>query len=145
MQEVNKTGFTLVEMLLVLLLVLVLSSLAISYGQKGIQEQEMTHFFNQLNSDVLLLQQYALKEKKKMDLEFNVNKNMYTLKYRDSQKIIYKRIMPKSMKIAAGSTLYRIGFNERGNASYVGKLTFFYFGGKKEVSVYLGTGRMEIR
>lgn len=145
MQEVHKNGFTLVEMLLVLLLVLVLSSLAISYGNKGIQEQETTHFFNQLNSDTLLLQQLALKEKKKMDLEFNYKNHYYVLRYRETQKIIYRRIMPKSMKMGVGSTLNKIGFNEKGNASYVGKLTLVYFGGKKEVSVYLGTGRLEIR
>lgn len=145
MQVPHKSGFTLVEMLLVLLLVIVLSSLAISYGQKGIKEQEMTHFFNQLNSDALLLQQYAIKEKKKMDLEFSMKEHYYVLKYRDSQKIIYKRVMPKSVKMGVGSTLYKIGFNEKGNASYVGRLIVLYIGGKKEVSVYLGSGRIEIR
>lgn len=145
MQVPHKSGFTLVEMLLVLLIVLILSTLAISYGKKGIQEQEMTHFFNQLNSDTLLLQQYALKEKKKMDLEFNVKNHYYVLRYRDSQKIIYRRVMPKSLKFGPGATINKIGFNERGHASYVGRITMHYLGGKKEVSIYLGTGRMEIR
>lgn len=141
----SKSGFTLVELLLVLLITLLLSTLAVSYGNKGIKEQEITHFFDQLVSDSLVLQQLAEKEKRKMDIIFYQKEHRYELKYRENNKIIYNRIMPNSLTIDGQSTLLKIGFNEKGNASFVGKIIFLYTGGKKEVYVYLGSGRIYIR
>lgn len=140
----RKNGFTLVELLFVLTLTLLLMTLALAFGNKGIKHQDIDHFFNQLVSDSLVLQQLAIDESRKVDIIFYPNKHRYELRYRESQKVIYYRTMPNSMNIDVKSTIFKIGFNEKGNASFVGKIIFQYIEGKKEVYVYLGSGRVYI-
>lgn len=119
--------------------------MAISYGNKGIKEQEMNRFFKQLVSDALVLQQTAIEKNKKMDLIFYPKFHRYELQYRTSKQKLYTRIMPKSMSIHANSTITKIGYNENGNASFTGRIIFDYVEGKKEVYIYLGSGRIYVQ
>lgn len=141
----SEQGFTFVEMLLVLMMTLIVASIALIYGTKGIQEKETRFFFEQLVSDAVYIQQYAKNHHVKMDLIFDERTHLYSAKKRETNKKIFVRTMPSSMKIKRGSTLYKIGFNENGNASYVGRLTFLYFGGEQDVYVYLGSGRITVK
>lgn len=141
----SEKGFTFVEMLFVLSVTLTIASIALIYGTKGVQEKESRFFFEQLVTDAVYIQQYAKNNHVKMDLVFDEQKHVYIAKKREFATKIFVRTMPSSMKIKRGSTLYKIGFNEKGNASYVGRLTFTYFGGEQDVYVYLGSGRIHLK
>ncbi|GEK31651.1 competence protein ComG [Kurthia zopfii] len=138
----KESGFTLVEMLLVLTIVMVISITIFSQGSKAFQEREAEHFYDLLVRDTLYLQSLSLKNKEKTVIEFNERRSIYIAKFRESNKLIFQREMPQNLKILNHSTMNRVGFNERGNASYVGKIVFEIKGNQKELFVYLGAGRV---
>ncbi|MBQ0137706.1 MAG: hypothetical protein KBT36_00245 [Kurthia sp.] len=138
-------GFAFVELLLVLVITILLGSLALSYGEKGMKNQEINHFFDQLVNDSLLIQKYALNNQTKTAIEFNFKLHTYTAKIVSSDKKLFVRDMPKSMKLNKNSTVNRIAFNENGNASYVGKIIYDYIGGNRALYVYLGSGRVAVK
>lgn len=141
MQSKEK-GFTFVEMLLVLTIITVVSLTIFTQGSKGFEARENNHFYDLLVRDILYIQSMSLKNRDKTVLEFNEKKRYYQAKYRDSNKLIFQRDLPQKLKILNTSTINKVGFNERGNASYVGKIVFEIEGDVKELFVYLGAGRV---
>lgn len=141
----NDKGFTFVELLLVLFITLLLGTLALSYGEKGVKIQEINHFFDQLVNDSLYMQKYALNNRLKTVIEFDFKQHKYTARVALTRKKLFSRNMPNIVSMNEESTINRIAFNEKGNASYVGKIIFEYIGGKREVYVYLGSGRVTVK
>lgn len=138
-------GFTFVEVLLVLAMTLLLGTLALSYGEKGMKSQEINHFFDQLVNDSLYIQKYGLNNRTKTVIEFDFNAHEYTARLALSRRKLFSRSMPNSLRMNEKSTINRIAFNENGNASYVGKIICEYVGGEREVYVYLGSGRVTVK
>lgn len=138
----KESGFSFVEMLLVLTIISVISIIIFTLGNNGFQKREHNHFYDLLIRDILYIQSMSLKNKEKTVIEFSEKNSLYQAKYRDSNKLIFQREMPQKLKILNNSTINRIGFNERGNASYVGKIIFDIDNNVKEVFVYLGAGRV---
>lgn len=141
----NEKGFTFVELLIVLAITLLVGSIVFSYGEKGLKNREIEHYFDQLINDSLYIQTYAVNKKAKTSIEFNVSTHQYTAKNLATNEILFKRDMPISLKISNMSTVRKIAYNEKGNASYAGRIICEYINGQKEVFVYIGSGRVYIK
>lgn len=141
----NEKGFTFVELLIVLSITLLLGAIVFSYGERGLKNKEIDHYFDQLINDSLYIQTYAVNKKVKTSIEFNVSTHQYTAKNLASNEILFKRAMPVSLKISNSSTVRKIAYNEKGNASYAGRIICEYINGQKEVFVYIGSGRVYIK
>lgn len=141
----HQRGFTFIELLLVLVITLLLGSLALSYGEKGMENQDIEHFFDQLVNDAMFIQQYALNNHTKTSIQFNFKQHTYTAKKLTNEKKLFTREMPKSLNMNRESTINQITFNEKGNASYVGRIIYDYIGGNKVLYVYLGSGRVTVK
>lgn len=141
----NQRGFTFVELLIVLAITLLVGSIVFSYGERGLKNKEIEHYFDQLINDSLYIQTYSVNKKVKTSIEFNVATHQYTAKNLMTNEVLFKRAMPISLKISNLSTVRKIAYNEKGNASYAGRIICEYINGEKEVFVYLGSGRVYIK
>ncbi|GEK33910.1 type II secretion system protein [Kurthia sibirica] len=137
-----KNGYTFVEMLIVLTMIFIIAVVGLSLGERGIRSQEIHRFLDQLVIDAHYIQNYAKTKNAKVDIFFIVGEQRYIGRLRQSKKILFSKSMPTALAIDVKSTLTTISFNEKGNASYAGKLIFDFGTIKKEVYVYLGSGRI---
>lgn len=108
----NASGFTLVEMLIVLIIIMVLTILIVPNMFKMIQKFETTTFFKQLNSDILYIQNETMSQAREYRLVLKQDQQHYYI-------VNYENKIVKEIKIPDGinysNVQTTIRFNLRGN------------------------------
>ncbi len=134
----NEKGFTMIEMLLVLSIVMVVSSSVLFISSTRIKEMEEERFYRQLQLDIQRLQAYSIGEFKYTYLEFPDFRTRYEAKSED--QVLFAKDLPKDMLLSNNSTLKRVAFHPNGNVTNFGNLLFESERGEKRLTVYIGRG-----
>ena len=136
----KEDGYTLVEMLLVLMIVGILATGAMHFTVKKIEKNQLEQFFEQFQIDMHYLQSYAMANGVTVRIHFTQDGYGYFGIVGNTQKIL-TRSMPKGLSGNKDNT-YHITYLPNGNVSEFGKVTFTTPNGWKKITVYIGKGRM---
>ncbi|MDF2066344.1 MULTISPECIES: competence type IV pilus minor pilin ComGD [Bacillaceae] len=137
----HEKGFTFIEMLLVLAIVMVVSASIIFVTSSKFEKMEEKRFFKQFHLDVQSLQSTALAEGIYTHLNFFENGTKY--KARHSNEIYMEYELPKGIRLSRNSYLKEIVFHPNGTVKEFGTLLFETDNGLKEVYVYIGKGKLK--
>lgn len=136
----NEKGFTLIETILVLSIVMVITSSIIYVTSSKIEEVEEKRFFRQFHLDMQRMQSIAIGEYKYTYINFVKNGSKYEAK--SSNAPLFEYELPKHMRLSIYSNLSGIAFHPNGTVSQFGTFLFETEKGTKTVTVYIGTGRL---
>lgn len=140
----NEQGFTLIEMLLVLFIVMCLTGIVTKISLKVAEAKEIERFFTQLQLDIQFLQMYTMQQQVYVSMKFEAPTNRYVIK-KDMYTIDYERPFPKNVEFLSGiSTFVTVMYNPNGNVSRAGTLYFQTPGGIKKVIITIGVGRVRV-
>lgn len=138
----NEKGFTLIEMLLVMMIVIVVSSVALSFTVKNIQVDQTEEFFRQFQVDMHYLQSYAMAHQKKVRVVYLKDGKEYR-GIAGLDNIVLRRTMPEGYLGNTANT-FVLQYLPNGNVSRVGALTFHTPEGGRRLKVYIGKGRLQL-
>lgn len=140
----NNKGFTLVEMLLVLSIVLVISSVTIIQFKPHRNFLDKHIFLSQFQSDLYYAQQYAISHQEDVIIFIDINQKRYYLRTMSNAPILLERYYPPSVSWRPGSLPLTIKFLPDGNVSQFGSLTIFIGDISYKLTILLGKGRFYI-
>lgn len=134
----NEKGFTMLEMLLVLMIVMVVSSSVLFLISPKMKKVEEERFYKQLHLDILRLQAISIGELGYTVLDFPNNRTKYEGKMRGM--LLFEKEFPQQIRLSSNSSLKDIAFHPNGNISDFGNLLFKTDDGEKRMTVYIGRG-----
>jgi len=137
----DNKGYSLLELLLVLMIVMVISSSALYMNNRYVEKHTFDLFYNQLKLDVAHIQSKALAEERYFKLIFDSGGTRY-IGRRSLYDPLFERKLPTGYSLTQGSTITEISFHANGNIEKFGTLVFITPGGLKIVRVYIGKGRL---
>lgn len=136
----NEKGFTLIETVLILSIVMVITSSIVFVSTSKLVEAEEKRFFRQFHLDIQKLQSIGIAENKLTNLSFEENGSKYVGKWRDTR--LFEHKLPKNIRLNSGSTLLGVSFHPNGTVSQFGTFFFETSKGEKTVTIYIGGGRV---
>ncbi|MFJ7735458.1 competence type IV pilus minor pilin ComGD [Lysinibacillus sp. NPDC097287] len=140
----NEQGFTLIEMLLVLFIVMCLTGIVTKISMSVAEAKEIERFFTQLQLDIQFIQMYTMQQRAYVSIKFEEPTKRYIIK-KDLHTIDYERPFPKDVEFLSGSsTFVTVVYNANGNVYRAGTLYFETPVGIKKVVITLGVGRVRI-
>lgn len=142
--RLNERGFTLVETILVLSIVMVITASVVYVTTSRIEAAEEKRFFRQFHLDMQKIQSIAIGETKYTHIYFDEIGSKYVGEWAKTRLFEYK--VPKHIRLSADSSLKRVSFHPNGMVSQFGTFLFEIEKGTKTVTktvtVYIGTGRL---
>ncbi|WP_277751612.1 competence type IV pilus minor pilin ComGD [Planococcus citreus] len=139
----SSSGFTLIEMLLVLIAVGISASLVVASVVPLEKKREEDRFFVLLEQDIHYAQSQSYLLGTSVVLTFRDHKPGYEIMYGLSHPG-YIRTMPKSISLNASSNLSEVYFMPNGSIRQPGTLRFSTSSGERTVTVHLGKGRVVV-
>ncbi|GAB0170575.1 competence type IV pilus minor pilin ComGD [Lysinibacillus sp. CTST325] len=140
----SERGFTLVEMLIVLFIVMCLSAIVVKYSVKAEETRELERFFTQIQLDLQYIQTYSMHQREYISMKFESSSKRYIIK-KDFYTELYERPFPKGVEvILSTSSIYTIMYNYNGNVMTPGTVYFKTPQGTKKVVITLGRGRSRV-
>ncbi|HWL13407.1 MAG TPA: competence type IV pilus minor pilin ComGD [Ureibacillus sp.] len=139
----NKNGFTLIEMLLVLFIVLLISSIVFKVSMGISEKRDVTQFFNQLVFDLQEMQALAIEKDQTIIFQLHTE-NKYKANVSGTDQVIVEKVYPKNIKFEAMSNLKRIIINPNGDVSNFGTARFYTPYGETNLITYIKEGRMRL-
>ncbi|WP_342532948.1 competence type IV pilus minor pilin ComGD [Lysinibacillus sp. FSL K6-0057] len=137
-------GFTILEMLVVLFLVMSLTAIVGKFSFKIAEAKEVERFFTQLQLDIQYIQTYSMSQRQYIALKMESSTNRYIIQ-KDFYTTLYERSYPKGIEfLPAESSIYTLIYNYSGNVMTAGTMAFKTPQGKKKVIITLGRGRARI-
>ncbi|SDM86861.1 prepilin-type N-terminal cleavage/methylation domain-containing protein [Psychrobacillus sp. OK028] len=134
----NEKGFTMIEMLLVLSIVVVVSSSVLFVNSTRMKDLEEERFFQQLQLDIHRLQAVSIGEYKSTYLEFTNRRRSYEGKV--GNVILFEKDMPNNIYLSDESRLKQLKFHPKGTIENFGNLLFITEKGEKRITLYIGRG-----
>lgn len=134
----NEKGFTMIEMLLVLSIVMVVSSCVVFLTSTKMKDMEEERFYRQLHLDIMRLQAISIGGNRYTYLNFPNNRTRY--KAESAGVVWFEKDLPKNMRLGDESTLKGISFHPNGNVNSFGNLLFVTERGEKRITVYISRG-----
>ncbi|MFJ5789288.1 competence type IV pilus minor pilin ComGD [Lysinibacillus sp. NPDC093197] len=140
----NERGYTLIEIVIVLFVVMTLIAIVTQFSLKVAEAKEIERFFSQIQLDLHYLQTYSMQHKDYIFMKFESSSQRYSIK-KDFYTNIYIRPFPKGVELLSDrSTVQTIRFNFRGNVMTPGTVYFKTPQGTKKVVITLGRGRARV-
>ncbi|WP_243840740.1 hypothetical protein [Paenisporosarcina antarctica] len=139
--QLDNKGYSLLELLLVLMIVMVISSSTLYMNNRYVDKHTFDLFYNQLKLDVAHIQLKALVEERYFKLIFDSGGTRY-IGRRSLYDSLFDRELPKGYSLSQGSTITEVAFHANGNIEKFGTLVFSTPGGLKIVRVHIGKGRL---
>lgn len=141
--SLDNKGFSLIELLLVLVIIFSISASALFMNNRYIEKHAFDMFYNQLILDARHLQLTAMKEGKNITMIFHSGGTRYVGR-RSFFESLFERTLPPGYSLSARSNLKELSFHPNGTIEKFGTLTFDTPTGTKTVYVYIGKGRMTL-
>ncbi|WP_353048283.1 competence type IV pilus minor pilin ComGD [Planococcus sp. ISL-110] len=138
---VKEQGFTLLEMLLVLVVLMAIVSVSIPGYQAFAVKKEEQRFFDVLQQDIYFAQSQSYSLGKTAKVVFRETKGTYEI-FTDLQSVVSSRKLPDSVALKKTSNLNEIYFNSNGSVVQSGTFRFATSSGEKTLVVHLGRGRV---
>ena len=139
----NSNGFTLIEMLLVLFIVLLTSSIVFKITLTMTEKRVVNQFFQQVMLDIQEIQSLAIAINEPFNVQFYTN-NHYKGYSIFSGEIIFERDFPKNITLEVTSNLKYFMVHPNGDVSNFGTIRFNTNFGQKNLIIYIKEGRMRI-
>lgn len=143
MAGLNNRGYSLIELLLVLVIVMAISASALYMNNRYVEKRTFDLFYNQLKLDVATVQLSAMQEGKYMKIVFDTGGTRY-IGRKSLYDSIFERNLPPGYRLASSSTLNECAFFPNGSIEKFGTLVFNTPSGLKSVRVFIGKGRMSL-
>ncbi|MGE7692794.1 competence type IV pilus minor pilin ComGD [Lysinibacillus sp. NPDC094177] len=140
----SERGYTFVEMLIVLFIVMCLSAIVVKYSLKAEEARELEQFFTQIQLDIQYIQTYSMHHREYISMKFESSSKRYIIK-KDFFTEVYERPFPKGVEfMPSSSSIYTIIYNYNGNVMTPGTVSFKTPQGIKKVVITLGRGRSRV-
>ncbi|KAB7708779.1 hypothetical protein F9802_01110 [Bacillus aerolatus] len=141
----SEKGFSILEMLLILSIMLVLLSVTVLPLPKLAANFEKKQFFNQLQADLFLAQSYAIAKQDVVEVKFLPAGDRYSIHpVTASSVMLIQRNMPDSIRHVNGS-LAKLSFLPNGNTSSFGTVHFKYQDQYISLIFQIGKGRFYVK
>ncbi len=141
----TQKGFTFIEVLLVLLVLVIVSLIISRISVKAFEKQAIEQFFKQVSLDIQQMQTLAMKEGVYTTIQFIDNNNTYKgFLHNEHNNPEFERTFPEGITLNYYSNLKSIKFNKFGDVHDFGKIIFFTPEGHREVIVNIEKGRLRI-
>jgi len=139
----NSNGYTLIEMLLVLFIVLLLSSIVFHITVTISEKRAVEQFFQQLVLDIQEMQALAIEKEETIIMQFNnyQYKAFYAYKL---DNIIFQKDLPTNIQLEDTSNLKRFRINANGEVAEFGTIIFNTPFGIKHLIIYITKGRLRL-
>lgn len=138
--KLDENGYTLIEMLLVLSIVMIMTSSIIFVTTANLEKIEEKRFFKQFQLDIRRIQMISIAEQKYTYMYFTENGTKYVAKSSNVEILEYK--LPSGVHFSKDSPLKEIIFTPNGSIKQFGNLRFETTNGPKFVPVYIGRGKL---
>lgn len=139
----NSKGFTLLEMLLVLFIVLLISSIVFQITMKVTERHEVDQFFQQLLFDIQEMQALAIEKEESIIIQFNTNQYK-AYRYLVEGEIILQKDMPENIQFDISNNIKRIRISPNGEVAEFGSIIFKTPFGQTNLIIYIKEGRMRL-
>ncbi|MDN4493315.1 competence type IV pilus minor pilin ComGD [Ureibacillus aquaedulcis] len=139
----NQKGFTLVEILLVLFIFLLISSIVFQITVKISEKRVVDHFFQQLILDIQEMQALAIQREEKIHIQF-YNSNHYKAFGVYSGETLLEKDFPSNIQLEIYSNLKRFIIDPKGEISPFGTIKFYTPYGETNLVIYIKEGRMRL-
>lgn len=140
----SERGYTFVEMLFVLFIVICLSTIVVKYSLKAAETRELEQFFTQIQLDIQYIQTYSMQQGEYISMKFESSSKRYIIK-KDIFTELFERPFPKGVElIPSSSSIYTIIYNFNGNVMTPGTVYFKTPQGTKKIVITLGRGRSRV-
>lgn len=137
----SKAGYTLIEMLLVLSILLIIIATSITAVPRYLEKREIESFLQQLSHDLHYAQTLAIHDQSYYQVSFSIEKNEYIIsKY--TKRILTRNLpeevtfLPKRSSLNTNVTVYPSGLISN-SGTWIFKTKRYTY----EFKIYLGEGR----
>lgn len=140
----SEQGFTLLETLLVLSIVIVITSIPILKLAPLYQQQKTQHFLEQLEDDLLYAQLYALSNSATVRVYFYYQQSTYRVIVGSTNQPILTRSYDKDIKIDPFTLGSTVTFRSNGNVSNAGTIRITIQEARYNLVFMIGKGRFYV-
>ncbi|KIL75289.1 hypothetical protein A3781_09345 [Bacillus badius] len=141
----EEQGFTMIETMVVLAVVLVVLSITVLSFSRGAAEFEKRQFLNQLRADLFLAQSHAIAKQETVEVRFAYGGNRYTVRtLASSSSFLVQRNIPDAIQYMDGS-LAKLSFLPNGNTNSFGTVYFKYGDRYLSLVFQIGKGRFYVK
>jgi competence protein ComGD len=137
-------GFTMIEMLIVLSIVMTIVALSYFQLRATYEEKVIQHFIEQLQTDIWLAQEYAISHSTIVELSFYDQDPYYDLRESGLRKLIVKRTVHPQIQIRPLTITNPIKFHANGNINRPGSMYVTYNNQTYKIVFQLGRGRFRV-
>lgn len=142
----RKNGFTLLEMLIVLMVVSVLAALAVPSIERISQAKEEAHLIEQLTNDLLYAQHYALTQRKAVVVVFHNGQGRYRITENYVLgRLLLERELPSPWIFEMATLQSPLTFLANGNVNKSGTMFLRNGKGAYKIVFLLGKGRFYVQ
>ncbi len=137
----DERGFTLIEMLVVLMIVMVMSSVIIYYSHEKFQKYITYQTMNQIELLIRMTQMLAIEQQYPHTFTVTNRKQISIKRIEEKEELMILNLSPKHEMILStnNSQLY---FRTNGNVQSFGGLTYKYGDESHSYTVNIGKGRI---
>lgn len=142
----NQKGFTLIEMILVLMITMIVCTIGISIGKKQMDRQLENRFIEQLKADIEMTHALSFRYQAPASLYvfYAIREiHIYSTGYSMDKPIVIRKY-PKNIQFHHYSNLDHVVFSEKQTVGRAGTMVFTVNGRPVKLIVYLGEGRVKI-
>lgn len=139
----NESGFTLIEMLFVLAIFGIITSVAIFSFKPLSAALVQQEFFRIFQSDMLYAQQYAISRQMEVKVYIFPTENRYIVRQAEG-KVIMERKYDNRVKVVVGTIIVPFSFKPSGNISNFGQIFVHIGKDSYRLTFLIGRGRMYV-
>ncbi|WP_158598215.1 competence type IV pilus minor pilin ComGD [Falsibacillus albus] len=140
----NEDGFTLVESLIVMTILMIIMLVGSANMKKMNDEVGKNLFFSQLKADLFYSEVYAQSRKEAVVISFFPNNDQYTAISVNRNLYLFERKLPKFVDMK-DSNLTSFMIDPQGNTNRFGTVNFQAQNKYYRLTVYIGRGRFIVR
>lgn len=141
-QDNRETGFTLIETLVVLFIVVSVTGIVLVSFRTLQASKQVDYFLEQFQKDLYFAQEYALTHHKEVRLLLNLPQHRYTV-VADKEGSLLSRVYDTQIGISSNFGK-AVEFNPDGNIARFGTLTFQTPQGTYKMVFHIGKGRFYV-
>ena len=136
-------GFTFIEMLLVLTIVGMITTIVSHFALSISEKRNIDQFFTQVIYDIQRVQALAIEEEKSIQILFS-DSNRYSAYYELGGEKIFVRNFPEEVKLNIFSNLKKFYIQPNGDVSQFGTIIFHTPNGERKLIVNIQEGRLRL-
>ncbi|QOR65505.1 type II secretion system protein [Cytobacillus suaedae] len=140
----NQRGFTLIEILLVLTVLSVITSVSFLQLKPVVEAKKIQSFFQTLENDLLFAQNYAMSHSESVYVYFMDHEFHYKVLVGSSKREVLRRNYSNNITIPYNNLTHGVIYLSNGNLSKSGTILFDIKGEVYKITFLLGKGRFYV-